>query len=151
MARIVLGSYMVRYPLGGMMSWVLQYLIGFARLGHEVYFVEKSGYPNACFDPAKKQMSDDCRFGTNAVHQLLNRFDLGDRWCYVDNENQYHGLSESIIEDVLAHRGLVHRYGHPRQLELEECSHTGFKVFSMGNPLYAIEDGAKNRPGTPSG
>ena len=44
MARIVVGSYMFRYPLGGMMSWVLQYLVGFQRLGHEVYFVEKAGY-----------------------------------------------------------------------------------------------------------
>ena len=34
MARVVLGSYMVRYPLGGMMSYVLQYLVGFTRLGH---------------------------------------------------------------------------------------------------------------------
>lgn len=38
MARIVLGSYMVRYPLGGMMSWVLQYLLGLQQLGHDVYF-----------------------------------------------------------------------------------------------------------------
>jgi hypothetical protein len=28
MARVVLGSYMVRFPLGGMMSWVLQCLTG---------------------------------------------------------------------------------------------------------------------------
>jgi hypothetical protein len=31
MATIVVGSYMVRYPLGGMLSWVLQYLVGFDR------------------------------------------------------------------------------------------------------------------------
>ena len=48
MARIVVGSYMVRYPLGGMMSYVLQYLLGFQRLGHDVYFVEKAGYHNSC-------------------------------------------------------------------------------------------------------
>ena len=42
-ARIVVGSYMVRYPLGGMMSCVLQYLVGFQRLGHDVFFVEKAG------------------------------------------------------------------------------------------------------------
>ncbi len=59
MARIVVGSYMVRYPLGGMMSWVLQYLGGFQQLGHEVYFVEKAGYAGACFDPRRNLMSDD--------------------------------------------------------------------------------------------
>ena len=43
MARIILGSYMFRYPLGGMLSWVLQYLLGLKDLGHDVYFVEKYG------------------------------------------------------------------------------------------------------------
>ena len=33
MARIVVGSYMVRYPLGGMLSWALQYVVGLHRLG----------------------------------------------------------------------------------------------------------------------
>ena len=63
MARIIIGSYMVRYPLGGMMSWVLQYLVGFRKLGHDVYFVEKSGYANACYDPVKDLMGDDCSYG----------------------------------------------------------------------------------------
>ena len=63
MARIILGSYMVRYPLGGMMSWVLQYLVGLQRLGHEVVFVEKAGWPDACYDPSQDVMTDDCTYG----------------------------------------------------------------------------------------
>ena len=42
---------MGRYPLGGMMSWRLQWLVGLARLGHEVHAVEKADYPNAWFVP----------------------------------------------------------------------------------------------------
>lgn len=63
MARVILGSYMVRYPLGGMLSWALQYLLGFRDLGHEVYFVEKADYPNACFDPVRNIMTDDGSHG----------------------------------------------------------------------------------------
>ena len=103
MARIVLGSYMVRYPLGGMMSYVLQYLRGFQRLGHEVYFVEKAGYPNSCYDPARNVMSDDCAYGVSAVHALLSRFDLGDRWCFVDAHERYFGMARPRIEEVLRH------------------------------------------------
>ena len=55
MARIVLGSYMVRYPLGGMMSWVLQYLVGFQKLGHDVYFVEQSGYAGLLLRPIERR------------------------------------------------------------------------------------------------
>ena len=47
MARILFGSYMVRYPLGGNLSWALQWLVGFQQLGHEVYLVEKNGWPNS--------------------------------------------------------------------------------------------------------
>jgi hypothetical protein len=50
---------MVRNPLIGMMSWVLQYLVGFQRLGHDVYFVKRSGYPKSCYDPVKDGMSND--------------------------------------------------------------------------------------------
>ena len=52
MARIVVGSYMVRYPLGGRLSWACSILVGFQRLGHDVFFVEKSGWDNSCYDPA---------------------------------------------------------------------------------------------------
>jgi hypothetical protein len=81
MARVIVGSYMVRYPLGGMRSWVLQYLTGFQRLGHEVTFVEKSGYANACYDPIADVMSDDPARGVAAVEALLGRHGMGSRWC----------------------------------------------------------------------
>jgi len=50
---IIAGVYIVRYPLGGMMSWVFQQLAGFKGLRHEVYFVENYGYKNSCFNPLK--------------------------------------------------------------------------------------------------
>ncbi|MGH2755972.1 MAG: hypothetical protein ACRDLB_16280, partial [Actinomycetota bacterium] len=100
MARVILGSYMVRYPLGGMMSWVLQYLVGLHRLGHETYFVEKAGWPDACFDPDEGIMSDDCSFGVRAVGSLLTEHSLADRWCFVDNHGRYFGLPKEDIEEV---------------------------------------------------
>src|SRR5918999_2991665 len=100
MARIVVGSYMVRYPLGGMMSWVLQYLVGFKLLGHDVYFVEKSGYPNSCYDPVKNVMSDDCSYGIATLSTLLDRFGLAGKWCFVDAAGRYHGLSRERVETV---------------------------------------------------
>src|SRR5688572_21705655 len=85
MARIALGTWMMRYPLGGNLSWSIQWLVGFQRLGHDVYLLEKSGYPNSCFDPEQGVMSDDCSYGINTVNALLSRFGLQDRWCFVDS------------------------------------------------------------------
>lgn len=100
MARIVVGSYMVRYPLGGMLSWVLQYLTGFRKLGHDVYFVEKYGYPDSCYDPEKGIMSDDCGYGTSVVSDLLARHGLAGRWCFVARSGDYHGMTKREIEAV---------------------------------------------------
>ena len=135
MARIVLGSYMVRYPLGGMMSWVLQYLTGFSRLGHDVYFVEKSGYPNACFDPVHKRMTDDCRYGMNAVERLLSRHGLSGRCCYVDHQNIYHGLSRPIIEDVFATADLFVDMGTHGSWR-EESAKADLRVLLDGEPAF---------------
>lgn len=135
MARIVLGSYLVRYPLGGMMSWVLQYLVGLAELGHEVYFVEKSGYPNACFDPVRKCMTDDCSFGTRTVNDLLSRYELGDRWCFVDDQNVYHGLPRSTIEGVFSTADLFIDMGTHGSWN-EEASHGGVTLLLDGEPAF---------------
>lgn len=52
LARIVVGSYVVQFPVGGYLSWVLQWLVGLEDLGHEAWFVERSLGPGSCFDPA---------------------------------------------------------------------------------------------------
>jgi hypothetical protein len=101
MARIVVGSSIVRYPVGGMIQWVLGWLIGFKNLGHDVYFVEKSGdWPNSCYDLERKVMTDDCSYGIKILANLSRRFGLQNKWCFVDAERQYHGLSKERIETI---------------------------------------------------
>jgi hypothetical protein len=135
MARVIVGSYMVRYPMGGMMSWVLQYLVGFRRLGHDVYFVEKSGYRNSCYDPIADTMSDDAAYGTGVVHALLSRFGLGARWCYVDAGGSYHGLSRTEIEAAFRSADLFVDMGTHGDW-LPEAAHTGARVLVDGEPAF---------------
>jgi|SRR5439155_3266396 len=135
MARIVLGSYIVRYPLGGMMSWVLQYLVGFQRLGHEVFFVEKSGYTDSCYDPSKNVMSDDCSYGTATLNALLARFGMQDRWCFVDAQENYYGLSRACIEAVFKSADLFVDMG-THGAWLPEATETGLRVLIDGEPGF---------------
>lgn len=102
MARIVFGSYMVRYPLGGMLSWALQYLVGLHRLGHDVVFVERADYPNACFDPVAGVMTDDPARGFGVVDALLARYGMRGRLCFVDVHGSYHGLREEDVREAFA-------------------------------------------------
>jgi hypothetical protein len=135
MARIIVGSYMVRYPLGGMMSWVLQYLVGFQRLGHEVYFVEKSGHSGACFDPSRNVMTDDPSYGTATVAALLERFGLDDHWCFVDVAGKYHGLERMAIEAVFRSADVFLDMG-THGAWLEEARYTQCRVLGDGEPGF---------------
>src|SRR5688500_16522187 len=98
MARIILGTYAFRYPLGGNLSWTLQWAVGFRRLGHEVLLAEKSLYPDSCFDPVRSVVSDDCSHGLDVVGRLLNRYGLADCWCHVDRSGTYFGLTHEAVQ-----------------------------------------------------
>ena len=133
MARIVVGAYMVRYPLGGMLSMSLQWLLGLRALGHDVYVVEKSAWPQSCFDPVRGVMSDDFAYGFRVVIDLLTRFGLEGRLCYVDAEGRYHGMSRSAIEDVIRTADVFIDHGGHGAWH-EEVSLAGVHVLVDGEP-----------------
>jgi hypothetical protein len=134
-ARIVLGAYMVRYPLGGVLSSSLQWLVALHRLGHDTYMVEKARWPGACFDPVGRQMTDDCSYGTAAVHALLSRFGLGEKWCFVDVHGRYHGLSRERVEDVLGSADVFFDRG-THGAWLDEAAHARVRVLHDGEPGF---------------
>ena len=107
MARIVMATYMVRYPLGGMLSWALQYCLGLDRLGHDVILVEKATYPKACFDPERKAMTDDCRVGYASVKRLLSRFGLEEKLIFRDFRGMLYGSDERQLANVFRDADLL--------------------------------------------
>jgi hypothetical protein len=103
MATILLTSFVVRHPVGGVLSNNLQFLTGFRRLGHDVVLLEKAGYDDSCFDPERRISSDDCGCGIRRVDELLERHGLRGRWCYVAADGTYHGMART---EVFVDRGL---------------------------------------------
>jgi hypothetical protein len=136
MATIIVGAYMVRYPLGGMMSWVFQHLIGFKALGHEVYFVEKYRYKNSCYNPVSRTMSNDCSYGVKMVADLLATAGLQDNWCFVDNEGNYFGMSQKKIEAVFKTADCYIDLGTQNGWD-EESLNCSFRVLIDGEPGYS--------------
>jgi hypothetical protein len=135
MPRIIIGSYVVRFPLGGFQSWMLQWLLGFKRLGHEVYFVEKSGWNNSCYDARTRSMGSDCSHGTAVFGRLLSEHGLGSNWCFVDASGTYHGMSRDRIETAFRDADVF--IDHMRVCEWpEEASHARMRVMVDGEPAY---------------
>ena len=134
--RVIVGSYAVRYPLGGNVSHVLQYLIGLAELGHDVFLVEKAGYQDSCYDPVLNVMTSDCSRGVATVSVELERVALGGRLCYVDESNNYHGISRRMIEETFATADAYIEMGSHEAWE-QESAHVPLRVAVDGDPGFS--------------
>ena len=99
MALILLGSYMIRYPLGGNLAWALQWLYGFEQLGHRAYLVERSlGWD--CYNPESGETGHDGSFGFRIVSQLLERHGMAGRIAFQDVDGGFHGLPQAHVREL---------------------------------------------------
>jgi hypothetical protein len=89
---------MGRCPFGGQ-SWLyLNWLRGFSRLGHEVWYVEDDTvWP---YDPRRDAVTDDCSYAVRHIAHCMDRIGLPDRWAFrlADRAGACWGLSESALD-----------------------------------------------------
>lgn len=112
MARIVVTGYMVRYPYVGNAFSYLHYLIGLARLGHEIAYLEHNGWPGACYDPLTGTWGDWPHPGLRLARELVARFGLEAPVCWVDDESRaVDGMSREDLEELLRRADLVLNLG----------------------------------------
>ncbi|MCG3147249.1 MAG: hypothetical protein PCFJNLEI_00688 [Verrucomicrobiae bacterium] len=90
---VLVTGYNIRYPLAGMVAEKLHYLAALAKLGCEVWYLEESGWPNSCYNPATNTISSDPTYGIAFQRELLKPLGLENRWVYVDEDRRYHNLS----------------------------------------------------------
>ncbi|MHC4083266.1 MAG: glycosyltransferase [Planctomycetota bacterium] len=104
--RIIVTGLIGQYPLGGVTWDYLQYLIGLARLGHDVYYLEDSGqWP---YNPQRPRVDTDCEFNVGYVREAMSRYGLEDRWAYrVGWPLAWAGLSDRRREEVVASADLL--------------------------------------------
>lgn len=92
--RIIVSGLIAQYPMGGVTWDYLQYVLGFARLGHDVYYIEDTGqWP---YNPVAKEVSSTPDFSVQYLAGVMSSFGLADRWAYrFPWESQWFGLSDS--------------------------------------------------------
>lgn len=104
--RIIVTGLIAQHPsLGGMTWHYLQYLLGLARLGHEVFYFEDSGlvpYDISGGVSGVEAMVFDCADNARALATILARFGLEERWAYrCAPESKWLGMHDDQREDVL--------------------------------------------------
>jgi hypothetical protein len=97
---IVILHLAIRYPFAGVVWQLLHHLVGFRRLGFEVYYLEDSwAY---VYDPVKVSPVPDAGPNLKLVGDALQRFGFGDRWGFLDPASGDHvGLSKARCLELL--------------------------------------------------
>jgi len=104
--RIIVSGLIAQYPLGGV-SWdYFQYVLGLARLGHDVYYLEDTGqWP---YNPTEGGTSKGCEFNVEFLSAIMSRYGLADKWAYrFPWESQWFGLSDAKRAEVVQSADLL--------------------------------------------
>ncbi len=111
--RIIVLGYIVRGPLGGLVWHHLQYIMGLAALGHDVYFIEDSGDSLwCCYDPTRHLTDTDPTYGLQLARRAFESVGLGGRWAYYDaHTSRWLGPCADRILSICATADLVLNLG----------------------------------------
>jgi hypothetical protein len=91
--RIVVTGLAATYPLGGVFWDYAQYALGFARLGHDVLYLEDTG--RWCYDPDAGTFVERGERNAAYLAEHLERLDasLAERWFFRDAAMETYGRS----------------------------------------------------------
>jgi hypothetical protein len=104
--RIVVTGLIGGYPLGGMAWHYLQYVLGLANLGHDVFYVEDSGRDP--YDPIEGTPSGLCAFNVEYLNRVMSRFAMSERWAYRrSRQSPWFGMSDRVRSAVLQSADLL--------------------------------------------
>src|SRR5215467_1106618 len=92
--KIVLLGMLTHIPVAGAVWLTVQYLIGFQRLGFDVYYVEAHGIQPAGM-LAGQPGDDSSAKAADFIAGVMKRFDLDHNWVFhaLHTDGRYHGMS----------------------------------------------------------
>jgi len=98
--KIVVLHLAIRYPFAGVVWQLLHHLVGFRRLGFEVYYLEDNwAY---VYDPLQRSPVPDAGPNLKLVGDTLQRFGFADRWGFLDPATgDYLGMSAARCRELL--------------------------------------------------
>ena len=110
--RIIVTGLIAQHPTLGGMTWhYLHYLLGLARLGHDVYYFEDSGEWPYVLDAGKTKESCIDWEGRRNIEYLgrtLSRFGFEDRWAYhFPIRNRWYGMTGPRRREIVGTADLL--------------------------------------------
>ena len=98
--RIIVTGMVGLYPVGGVAWDYLQYVIGLAQLGHDVYYHEDTWcWP---YHPGRNQFTSEPSYSVKFIRDFFKLFaaDLQDRWHYRHLHEKSYGMKATEFDEV---------------------------------------------------
>ena len=98
--RIIVAGMVAQYPVGGVAWDYLQYVVGLARLGHDVVYHEDTWcWP---YHPGEKTATDDGGYSARFLKDFFeqNAPELAERWHYRHLHETSYGMSRRAFDEA---------------------------------------------------
>lgn len=116
--RVIVLGYIIRMPIGGLVWHYFQYILGLARLGYEVYYIEDSCFfaenDNSWFyDPTTSNQDSDVSkelptYGFKFITDIFIKAGLESKWAYYHaDSSQWYGPCADRIVGICATADIV--------------------------------------------
>jgi hypothetical protein len=99
--RIIVTGLAGLHPVGGVAWDYLQYVLGFARLGHDTYYHEDTwSWP---YHPVDRQQVETADYSVNFLSAFFRDHapHMRDRWHYVHLHDAHYGMPAKGFEDIV--------------------------------------------------
>ena len=133
--KIVVLGMLSKHPVAGVIWQYVHYLVGFQRLGYEVYYVEAGAHQPSWL---LTERDDDDRSVRAAafIDGVLRQFDLGDRWAFqaLHADGRCYGLTEQQLGALYRSADLIVNL-HGATVPLPEHSATDRLIYLETDPV----------------
>jgi hypothetical protein len=132
---VIFAGSIGRFPVGGH-AWVdMQYLLGLAALGHDVFYLEDCGEGSWVYNWESEEVTTDLAYPAGYVRECLDSVGLGGRWIYRAGE-RCAGMSTDELRDVCSAADLLIVRGSPLLSWWPEYARPRRRIFVDSDPAF---------------
>lgn len=101
--NVVVSGYYAGFPVAGLFWHAVSFALGFAELGHDVWYLEDSGDVPWGFDFERLDFDHDVLYGVRRLEAEMAAIGMKDRWVYRHvPTDRWDGMGREHAMDVLA-------------------------------------------------
>jgi hypothetical protein len=132
--KIVLLGMMTRMPVAGAVWGTMHYLVGFQRLGYDIYYVEQ--HAKTPYMLMEDENDDSSAKAAAFLDRLMRRFDLSGKWAFhaLHDDGRYYGMTESELKQLYSSAALIINH-HGATVPLPEHYATKRLIYLETDPV----------------